>query len=474
MHFTGSQQAQITAQDFLNFSLLRNTLVIAGIAVLVALSLGLPSAYYFAYGTFKLQNALMLMLLLPLSIPPYVSAIGWLNLTNYAIQGETILSLFTAGLLFGLSYFPVIAFLSTMGFLQIEKGLEESARLAHSDRTVFLKVSIPLAKPFIFSGAILVFLFVVLDYGVPDFFMIQTYSIEIFTQFSLHNVRTAVSATYPLLFLTLLLAVSEVVLVRNSTYLPKAGERGMEYRKPSWFAPILIASFIIVSAGIPLASLVIRAGNLSNYLSAFRSSALAFGNTILFGMLAAAAIVIFGFVWAHAIDAVKRGKTALKCLSNVNLAIPGGLVAISLIMMWNRPMTSWIYQTIIIIILCNFARFSSIAFKVIAAPFATMSTQLKDLSRMTSGNYILKVLRIFVPVARNGLVFGFIIAFLFSIRELESALLILPPGKETVPIRIFSLIHYGAHEHVAVLALGLVMLGFAGSLFALSLARKQK
>jgi iron(III) transport system permease protein len=161
-------------------------------------------------------------------------------------------------------------------------------------------------------------------------------------------------------------------------------------------------------------------------------------------------------------------------VSNINLAIPGGLIAISLIMMWNRPITSMIYHTTAIIIILHFARFSPVAFKAIMAPFTTTSQRLKDLTRMVSGGYLLKLRHIFFPLARNGLVVGFLIAFLLSIRELGSMLLILPPGKETIPIRIFSLIHYGAHENVAVLSLGLVILGFAVSLIALSLIRKER
>lgn len=472
VHFAGEQQTMLAVQDLLKGILLRNTMFIAVVAVSVALLLGLPAAYYLAYAEFRFRQPLLIMLLLPLSMPPYVGAIGWLNLLNYRIRGEGILSLFLAGLIFGLSYFPVIAFLSMMGFLQIEKRLEESARLTHKDRTVFLKISLPLAKPFILSGAILVFLFVVLDYGVADFFMIQTYSIEIFTQFSLHNLRIALSATYPLLLLTITLAITEILLVRNSTYMPRYEDWNRHHRRKSRFAPLMIAAFIIISAGIPVASLLKMAGNLSNYTSALRSSCMAFWNTLFFGMLAGVLIVGFGFLWAHTVDHIRKCNTLLKCLSNLNLAIPGGLIAIGLIMMWNRPSTSWVYRTITILVLCYFARFSPIAFKVIFAPFSTMTSQLKDLTRMTSGAFLPKMVRIFLPLARNGIVFGFIISFLFSIRELEATLLILPPGKETIPIRIFSLIHYGAHEHVAVLALGLIAMGFAVSLLALSLVKR--
>lgn len=472
MHFAPSGKALVTAHDFFKFVLFKNTAFISLSAIAVALLLGLPAAYYIAYANYAFRHFFTLMLLLPLSIPPYITAIGWLHLTNYAIQGETVGSLLMAGTLFGLSYFPIIALFSAMGFMQIENQIEESARLTHADRSIFFRISMPLARPFIIAGTILVFLFVVLDHGVADFFMIQTYSIEIFTQFSLHNLRGAVTATYPLLFLAIALAVIESLLIRNSSYIPSPDSLAGAYRKRSAFAPVLFTLLILLSAGIPIGSIMHIAGGISNYIEAFRSAAASFGNTLLFGVLSALAIVVFGFFWAHMIDSIKWGKTILKMLSNINLAIPGGLIAISLILMWNRPFTNFIYHTAAIIIICDFARFSPIAFKAITAPFSTTAHQLKDLTRMINGGYLLKIRYIFFPLAQRGLLLGFLIAFLFSIRELSSMLLILPPGKETIPIRIFSLIHYGAHEHVAVLSLALIFLGFAVSLITLSFARK--
>ncbi len=472
MYLAPSENSLITVHDFLSSAPLVNTVIIAVTAIFIAFLLGLPAGYYISYARFPLRNLFTLLLLLPLSIPPYINAIGWLHLTNYALQGKNIVSLIVAGILFGLSYFPIIALFSAMGFMQIENQIEESARLTRSNGSVFFHISLPLAKPFIIAGTILVFLFVVMDHGVADFFMIQTYSIEIFTQFSLHNLRGAVSATCPLLLIAMTLAVIESLLVRDNSYIPSADSPAGAFRQKSIFAPWLFILLLIISAGIPIGSIMHMAGGISHYIEGFRSAAASFGHTMLFGVLSALAIVVFGFFWAHTIDSLKRGKTILKALSNINLAIPGGLIAISLIIMWNRPFTDWIYHAAGIIVICNFARFSPIAFKAISAPFTTTAQQLKDLTTMLRGGYLLKMRHIFFPLARRGLLLGFLIAFLFSIRELSSMLLILPPGKETVPIRIFSLIHYGAYEHVAVLSLALILLGFAVSLITLSFARK--
>ena len=401
-----------------------------------------------------------------------MSAIAWVHVVNYSIQPGSFIAVLCAGFLFGLSYFPIVAILSAIGFLQLDKSHEESAQLYHRDRTVFLKVSLPLARPFILSSAILVFLFVVLDYGVPDFFGVKTYSVELFTKFALHNISGAVIATYPLLFITISLVIVESLLVRGKSYIPEPSSWKQNFKKQSRIAPFFLGVIVLISGGLPCISLLQMAGKLSNYVPALKASLPSISNSILFASLSAAAITLFGFIWAHFVDSVKRGRVFLNGLSNINLAIPGGLIAISLIIMWNHSFSQWIYGTIIIIILCNFARFSPIAYKAILAPLISMDQNIKDLTNITTANYVLMTKKVFFPQARQGLLFGFMLAFLFSFRELEAPLLILPPGKETLPIRIFSLIHYGAYENIAVLSLLLCIVGFAFSLIILTLVRR--
>jgi len=59
---------------------------------------------------------------------------------------------------------------------------------------------------------------------------------------------------------------------------------------------------------------------------------------------------------------------------------------------------------------------------------------------------------------------GFFIVFILSFGELGTTLLVIPPGRETIPIKAYNLMHYGADQLVAVLCVSLVaiVLAFSG------------
>jgi iron(III) transport system permease protein len=72
-------------------------------------------------------------------------------------------------------------------------------------------------------------------------------------------------------------------------------------------------------------------------------------------------------------------------------------------------------------------------------------------------NNWLKILTmILFPLNKNGLIIGWIIAFILCLGELGTTLLVVPPGKASLTIRIYTLMHYGANKLVAALCIILI------------------
>ena len=69
-------------------------------------------------------------------------------------------------------------------------------------------------------------------------------------------------------------------------------------------------------------------------------------------------------------------------------------------------------------------------------------------------------------MSKNSLLVGGLIIFILSFGELGTTLLIVPPGRETIPLKIYNLMHYGADQMVAALSLVLIVILLAiSSLF---------
>ncbi|MCX8172552.1 MAG: ABC transporter permease, partial [Archaeoglobaceae archaeon] len=132
-----------------------NSLILAGATTFLCLLLAYPVAYYIALKAGKWKNFLLILVILPFWIS--------LLLRTYAIM--TILNplglMFTfPAILIGMVYdylpfmiLPIYASLERLGKTQIEA----SYVLGATPRETFLRVTLPLSKPGIVAGVILVF-----------------------------------------------------------------------------------------------------------------------------------------------------------------------------------------------------------------------------------------------------------------------------------------------------------------------------
>ena len=184
--------------DMRQLTLFFKTLLLASGATVFSLLIGVPLAFLLARTDVYGRNIWQWLYLLPLCIPPYLHAVTWICLLNekgpintfmmkwfhlkapliniYGISGS--MAVLT------LSYFPFIVLLTLSGFRTMDQRLEDAARLNHRPFRTMQKVTLPLISPYIFSGAVFVFIFALFNYGVPALLRVHTYPVEIFARFS--------------------------------------------------------------------------------------------------------------------------------------------------------------------------------------------------------------------------------------------------------------------------------------------------
>lgn len=68
-----------------------------------------------------------------------------------------------------------------------------------------------------------------------------------------------------------------------------------------------------------------------------------------------------------------------------------------------------------------------------------------------------------MPLIRPGLAAAWIVCFLFSMGEVGMTLLVIPPGLETLSIKIYNLLHYGVGQLTSALCVILILLAVAVS-----------
>jgi len=148
---------------------IKNSLLYAGCATLVALAIGLGTAWVVVRSDLKLRALLDAVVMLPLAVPGLVMAFGYLALSQ---EGKPFFFLIGAGgspfmllvITYAIRRLPYIIRSAVAGLQQSNPVLEEAARsLGASPARTLRRIAIPLIGTNLAAGCILAFAFAMLE-----------------------------------------------------------------------------------------------------------------------------------------------------------------------------------------------------------------------------------------------------------------------------------------------------------------------
>jgi len=93
---------------------------------------------------------------------------------------------------------------------------------------------------------------------------------------------------------------------------------------------------------------------------------------------------------------------------------------------------------------------------------------MEEAAAMAGASSISRLTRITIPLASKGLVASWLLAFLFCLRDTGLAMVVYPPGRETLPVRLFTLMANGKPALISALCI-LILLSAAVPFGALAL-----
>lgn len=475
--------SHISILDERHLSLAKKSLVLATGATGLALFIGVPLAFL-CYRTNLLGRGLWKILyIIPILIPPYIHAIVW---HRFSGQVNHLLSfdmhcLVGAIIVLALAYFPFVTLMTVSGLKSIDGNTEEASLLCHGAFKTLRGITLPLSLPHILSGALFVFIFSIIDFGVPDILRVRVYPIEIFIQFSaLYDEAAASLLSFPLIGITLIVVILQKWYMRGRSYVNLGAGRGEMIRYDlGRYHPVALLfciSVFALSIFFPLAVLLKEAGPVSNYMRALTTSFNQIGYSIILAALGGLMAIFLAFPISYMIErSGAKGTVVLELATLIPFAIPAAALGIGFIKVWNRPLIDLVYGSSVIIILASVAHFIPFSIRATSSGIKQISPQLEEAGMLSTGSWIKVVKRILVPLSIPSLLAGFFIVFILSLGELGTTLLIIPTGKETIPIKIYNLMHYGADQMVAALCVILITitLGLAG-IFLLFYKRAQR
>lgn len=393
-----------------------------------------------------------------ITIPNYVHVLAWTNAfndINQILNFDLIIlsgNLITCFVQF-MTYYPITTALCLLGLELIPAEYIESARLYKNDNTILLKIIMPLVFPFIVAGGIFVFLITIMDYTIPSLYQINVYAMEVFADYSTYSdgVR-ALELSVPLIVLAVFVIFTfkrYLKAIDVKSFKINQGDINLKLSTSVYvvqYISVIIFIFQIIVPLFQLFSLAIR----ENFLKNIVESKSELGYTFFISLIAALTAVIISFVIA---EYMNKGNKILWLLNIVPFVIPASLSGIGIIMIYNRSIFGYIYGSSLMIILATCARFIPFSVLILVFIFRQEDNLLIDAANIYKKNELISLIKIKIPLFIKGILASAIFIFVFSAQELGACLMVVPPGKGTITMKIYNYMHYGSTGKVASLCL---------------------
>ena len=439
---------------------------------------GVPLGILFGKTDLIFRRGFTLLFSLPLLIPPYITAVAWFlllgrdgvvsHLFGYGVGETASVWLFSGvgcvGVLFT-SFLPISLLLTLVFLKTVDPRLEEAARLSAGWPRVLRKITLPLILPGILLAATLVFLLALGEFGVPSYLRYPVFPVECLTQFSaFYNFGGATAAAMPLLILTGIVLVCERVFIREKTISlrPHPGKTVREVIKlgmlRGWMtgAVAVLCGLMVV---LPFAVLIGSSLSGPAFMEALRKAGDSIRRSVTYAAAGATALTILGFLLGYLVhDRSFRFWRVVDSTAFFLFAISGTVLGIGLIALWNRPITSVIYGSSIVILIGYVGRYTVIPLRMTVATLATVPPSMEEAAQVSGASWIRRFVFIVAPLAKRGLMGAWLVGYIFCLRDTGISMVVYPPGHETLPIRIFTLMANGSMKLIAALCVIMVLL----------------
>jgi len=419
------------------------------------------------------------LLLVLIVIPPYVHALSWMAvgdlLSDFSLWRQLSQELargwIPAWWVQTMAHLPIAVGLTLVGLDTVDPSLVDAARAHRSEIQGFLRVVLPLSVPTLLAGNSFVFLLVLLDYSVPALFQVTSYPLAVFAEFSAtHDSVRATAMAVPFLVIGLPVLVGAQRVIRKATLNPRRHRDTWTSPAawPPWFSLLQWLGLLVLGLHllVPLGSLTLLTGSIGAFGASIRSA----GSEVAFsaGLCGATALLSLplGLAVARHLGRRTRRSGLWWALVTIPLVIPAPLTGIGLIALWNRSGLGLVYSSDLMPLLAMLARFAPFAVLALYVELERQGPGLLDAARVFQKSSAHGLLRIRLPLLAPGVFAAAALVGGLSAGEVGSTLLVLPPGRSTLALRIYDYLHYGASETVAGLALTLFLLAFSTGLLA--------
>jgi iron(III) transport system permease protein len=474
-----------------------NSLVLGAFASAVSMLIGAPMAWLVSRSDMPLRRTIRVCVLGSFAVPAFVNALSWvllagpnagsLNKAWMMLTGSEhgfidIFSLHGLVLVYVATIYPLAFIFMHNAFESMDVRMEHAARVlgASAARTVFT-VTLPLARPALIAGFIMTFLEALALYGAPAVIGVPARIYVVTTQiWSLFEyppqIGMAAALALPLALVTIALLWIQRVLLGRRGFGTVHGKAGRSERTPlgRWRWPAACAAMlvVVVTFVLPNAVLIFKSFYAESY------QALSFSNVTLehyryvlndyidgvpsirHSLATSSVAATLGAFLALTMAFIvrrsdKRLGAILAFVCVLPLVIPSMVFAVGLVAAYSG---GWIvlYGTLSIMILAFLTKNLPYAYMSCSASLVSVNAELESAARVLGASPLRVLKDVTAPLARSGVLTGWIVIFANSLRELSAAVLLYTSKTTVIATAIMDV--YYASNWGAVAALSVILL----------------
>lgn len=459
--------------------------------------IGTTTAWFVSTCEFGGRKFLEVALVLPLAFPAYVLAYAYTDILDHPgiVQATLrefmgwgprdywfpeIRSLGGAALMLTLVLYPYVYMLARAAFrLQAATPFYVARSLGSSPFESFCRVSLPMARPAIAAGTLLVIMETIADFGTVAHFSVQTFATGIYTSwFGLADRAAAAQLALGLLTFALLVAALEHFNRGAATFAPSGRREKFERFRLTLLQTIgvqvVCALPILLGVVVPTITLLLM--GLRSEQDIFSPRYWHFIQNSLTLASVAALATVSAAILLGTFNRFSQSRLSVASLfiGRLGYAVPGGVIAVGLLVPFARfdnwldaRMEAWfdistgllISGSIWLMIAAYMIRFLAAAIGAYDSGLATVTPNIDAASRALGRTTWGTVRAIHLPILRPSLLTALLIVFVDTVKELPATLILRPFNYDTLAVQAFRLASDERLEGAAVPSLLIAGLG---------------
>lgn len=417
---------------------------VAVLALVIGLPLGLLSALYWFPGRFWLLPSQVL----PLLLPSFLPSIGWSNLEARLWPAWMPAPRGFWGCVFvlGLQALPLVLLATWAACYSLTASQIEAARLHGGERSVLFRTAQACA-PVAVLTSLLAGVLSLSDPGAPLILGCRSVAIEIRTSFAaLFDFDLASRQCLALAGLVLLLAAPLVaiglrrldaaVLARQTR--PASAHRHRTLGSVAWAGLIAL---LVAGVLVPALGLCLPVVQNPMFARAWEKAAPTAWTTALFTGGAGLTAVVLATVLALASAGHQRLRTGLLGVMLVLLALPPSLAALGVIQLATQAPSQldWLFRGSPAVFLVLGFRFLPVATLVMMRAAGSLSPSWSQAARLHGVRPARFIARVVLPLLAPAMATSGLVVIVLAAADITTTHLLQPPGRQSLPVAIFTI-----------------------------------